>query len=84
MSIQAPEKAARQRQSVLQLAQTLGSVSDARRQRGITRTRYMTDITLRQVKATEAPSLRACTATEWPIRRVKRLLLSRLCMLMRL
>lgn len=40
MSMQAPEKVARQRLSVLQLAQTLGSVSEACRQRGMTRTQF--------------------------------------------
>lgn len=40
MSMKAPEKVARQRLSVLQLAQTLGSVSEACRQRGMTRTQF--------------------------------------------
>jgi transposase InsO family protein len=40
MSMNAPEKVARQRLSVLQLAQTLGSVSEACRQRGMTRTQF--------------------------------------------
>jgi transposase InsO family protein len=40
MSMNAPEKVARQRLSVLQLAQSLGSVSEACRQRGMTRTQF--------------------------------------------
>src|SRR5678816_2413034 len=40
MSMNAPEKVARQRLSVLQLAQMLGSVSEACRQRGMTRTQF--------------------------------------------
>lgn len=36
----AAEKIARQRLSVLQLAETLGSVSEACRQRGMTRTMF--------------------------------------------
>ena len=40
MSMQAPERVARQRLSVLQLAQTLGSVREACRQRGMTRTQF--------------------------------------------
>jgi transposase InsO family protein len=40
MSMKAPEKVARQRLSVLQLAQVLGSVSEACRQRGMTRTQF--------------------------------------------
>jgi Helix-turn-helix domain len=40
MSMNAPEKVARQRLSVLHLAQTLGSVSEACRQRGMTRTQF--------------------------------------------
>jgi Helix-turn-helix domain len=40
MSMNAPEKVARQRLRVLQLAQGLGSVSEACRQRGMTRTQF--------------------------------------------